>query len=518
MNFFKSRSIYEVVFVILATLVFSLGIAVLGTIAPKFQIALVIAMVGLIVFALVPYKRTFCLVLFVMIQPLSIEKILYTGPPLWDNLRGQEIVLNMADIILVMLALLLVFDRIKLRKPLMVWDKKAKLFFLLMVWGIFSYFIHLVYFQDSYVNLSQIGILHLFRNLFFVVVLTSSIQTKADLIWVLIAVMFMVMLESFLVGLSFATGEVFSFLRLMGASPDVQTYSGDAGSVIRATGTLGVANQQALFHAMFTFLLVGFFAVKNPVIKKIALIAVLGSLGAVIFTFSRSAWLCMILSSLLICSVFIYRREFKSSAWLIGSLILIGFIAFLAAFAQPIIDRLTKGDNKTTDSRYRMILLAKDLFLHNPIIGVGPAEYTEAGLKLYPPGYKDPEWVAFGDKPIVPPLGRVELAEGKLDPMTLIIVPLSVHNKYLLTLSELGLVGLIIWLMIFYQFYRDARVCSNSKDQFFRFLGVGGMGVVLVACVYMQLDLFADDKTLQVLLFPLVVIGAAARLSKLSES
>ena len=515
MRFFKNRNFYEIGFVVITTLLFSLGIAVLGSIQPKFQIALILGMTGMIFLALAPQKRTLCLVLLVMMLPLSIEKILYTGAPLWEHLRGQEIVVNMADIILIMLAIILVIEKITLGKPLLVWNRKATLFFLLIVWGVFSYLIHLNYYQDGIVNLSQIGILHLFRNLAFLVVITSAIQSKADLIWVLVAVMFMVLLESFIVGLSFATGEAYSFLRLLGATPESTTYIGEAGAVYRASGTMGSPNQQALFHSVFTFLLIGLFAVKNVIFRHIALIALLSSFMAVIFTFSRSAWLCMALASTLICIIFIKRREIKPSGWLIGSLLLIGFATFLAIFAQPIFDRITKGDNGATDSRVRMILLAKDLFLHNPIIGVGPSEYTEAGLKLYPPGYKDVEWVAFGEAAIVPPLGRVELAQGRVDPSNLIIVPLSVHNKYFLTLSELGIVGLIIWLLIFYEFFKDAKSCALSKDKFFRFVGVGGLGIVLVACVYMNLDLFADDKTLQILLFPLVIIGAAANLNRL---
>ena len=515
MRFFKNRNIYEIGFVVITTLLFSLGIAVLGSIQPKFQIALILGMTGMIVLALVPQKRTLCLVLLVMTLPLSIEKVLYTGAPIWTYLHGQDLVLNMADVVLIFLAIILVGERLAGRKSQLIWDRRAVLFCTLLFWGILSYLIHLNYYQDTFVNLSPIGILHLFRNLFFVVVVISAIQTKADLIWVLVAVMFMVLLESFIVGLSFATGEAYSFLRLLGASPDTSTYIGEAGAVYRATGTMGSPNQQALFHSLFTFLLIGLFAVKNVIFRHIALIALLSSFMAVIFTFSRSAWLCMALASTLICVIFIKRREIKPSGWLIGSLLLIGFATFLAIFAQPIFDRITNGDNGATDSRVRMILLAKDLFLHNPIIGVGPSEYTEAGLKLYPPGYKDVEWVAFGEAAIVPPLGRVELAQGHIDPLNLIIVPLYVHNKYFLTLSELGIVGLLIWLLIFYEFFKDAKSCALSKDKFFRFVGVGGLGIVLVACVYMNLDLFADDKTLQILLFPLVIIGAAANLNRL---
>lgn len=142
-----------------------------------------------------------------------------------------------------------------------------------------------------------------------------------------------------------------------------------------------------------------------------------------------------------------------------------------------------------------------------------PSEYVEAGLKLYPPGYKTNEWTPLGDKAIVPPLGRIELARVDIPGYPLLIVPLPVHNKYMLVLSELGIVGLALWLLIFYSFYQDAKNCSQSKDPLLRFTGIAGLGIVLVAVMYMNLDLFADDKTLQILLFPLLVISAASKIA-----
>jgi putative inorganic carbon (hco3(-)) transporter len=513
-EFLKNRNLYETIFVVLVTLLFAIGISLLGTIALKFQLALIIGMVGMILIVLNPKRRTLCLALWVLIQPLSIEKILYTGTPLWEKFRGQEIVMNMADVILFLLAFILVIEGFSKRKPILVWDKKATLFLMLLVWGVFSYLLHLNYFQDDFVSQAPIGLLHLFRNLIFVVVVSSAIQTRADLIWIAVAVLAILLFESILVGLSYATGELYNFSRLIGQySGGAQSYTGAAGTMIRASGTLGVANQQALFHAMFSFLLLGLFALKNTLFRHAALFVLLASFVAVIFTFSRSAWLSMGLSSMLVAGLFIQKKLVTPRAWLLSGLLAIGFVGFLAIFAQPIIDRLTKGDNGATDSRVRMIMLAKDLFLNNPIIGVGPAEYPEAGLKLYPPGYKDTEWVPLGGQAIVPPLGRVELARAMIDANTEIIIPLSVHNKYLLTLSELGIVGLMLWLMIIYRFFIDAKNCANSNNQFLKYIGIAGIGIILVASVYMMLDLFADDKTLQIMLFPLLVVSAAAKIN-----
>lgn len=508
-----NRSVYELMLVIPLTLGFGLLAGLLGVVDLKIQLAACIGLIGLLVIVMVPARRTLCLFLYVLIQPLSIEKILYTGPPLWAEFRGQEIVLNAADLILLLLAAILLIEKLSSGKAQFVWDKLSKLFGALLVWGVLSYVIHRFILQDSYVSDAPIAILGLARNVFFVVIMASAIKTRGDLMWVLLAVMVILFIESILVGLSYATGEVYNFSRLLGIYAELQSYSGGDGALIRASGTLGVANQQALFHAMLSFLLIAWFAVKNAAMRNLALLVLLGSFVAVIFTFSRGAWLSMSIGCMLIMLVFVFRREISSRAWLMGGMITIAFVAVLAVVAQPVIDRLTTGDDGATNSRIRMMSLAKDLFLQHPLLGVGPGEYVEAGLMLYPPGYKETEWIPLGEKAIVPPVGRIELARAVIPGQKDIVVPLQVHNKYLLMMAELGIVGVVLWLCIFYVLFSNARQCSLSREPLYRFLGVAGMAATLVALIYMGLDLFVEDKTLQILLFPLLVVSAANRLA-----
>ncbi len=514
MNTQQQRVILESIFVIAVTLLFGLAISMLGALALKFQIAFAVGLVALLLICLIPARRTLCLFLWVLIQPLSIEKILYTAPPLWPSLRGLEIVFNAGDAILLLLFAILLGEKIASGKPMFIWTTQSKIFLSLLAWAIFSYLVHLAFLHSPYVESAPFGILHFLRNLAFVLIIGSAIQTRADLIWVLIAVVTIIVIESVLVGLSFVTGEAFNFSRLIGLPVVMQKYSVGGEQVSRAAGTLGVPNQQALFHAMYTFLIIGLLSAKNSVIRYAALVAILMSFVAVIFTFSRSAWFSIAMASLLIFVVFLKRREITPKAWLIGSFLSILMIGVLSVLAQPIIERLTKGDDGATDSRVRMISLATDLAIQHPFIGVGPYGFVEAGLNLYPPGQKETEWVPLGDKSIVPPLGRVELSTTIIPGQKPIIVPLPVHNKYLLMLSELGIVGLLLWLLVFKTLYSEVMFCSRSPDPLFRFTGVAGMAVILVALIYMMLDLFSDDKTLQTLLFPLIVVSAAYRLSK----
>jgi hypothetical protein len=510
----KERTLFEAAIVLIATLFFSLFITVLGSVSLKFQIAFAIGLFGLLAICLIPSRRTVCLCLWIIIQPLSIEKILYIHTPIWDNVQSENTLMNAADILLILLFCILIFEQFVVKKVAFVWDKKTTLFSALLLWGVFSYLIHLGIYQSDFTNVAPLGLVHMARNVFFVVVIGSAIQTRADVIWVLVAITFILFVESILVGLSFATGEPFNFTRLLGKGAFIQKYSAGGESVTRASATLGLPNQQATFHSMFTFLLVGLFAVKNKLFKIIGLVVMMMSFIAVIFTFSRSAWLSFAAATLLITIIFIKRKEVTPTAWLTGSFVAVVLIAILAVIAQPIIDRLSGGDEGATGSRVRMIMLAKDLAMQYPIIGVGPNEYAEAGLYLYPPGEKETEWVGLGDKAIVPPLGRVELATQIVPGKKPNLFTLPVHNKFMLTLSELGAVGLLIWLVIYYQFFKDAKLCSRSKDALFRFLGVAGIATSLIALIYMNLDLFSNEKAMQSLLFPMVFVSAVYRISK----
>jgi hypothetical protein len=74
-------------------------------------------------------------------------------------------------------------------------------------------------------------------------------------------------------------------------------------------------------------------------------------------------------------------------------------------------------------------------------------------------------------------------------------------------------VGLGLWLAILYRFCRDALRSSRARDPFLRYFGL-----CAVALIHMTLDLFCDDKTLQELLFPLILINVAACIVRREEA
>jgi len=284
------------------------------------------------------------------------------------------------------------------------------------------------------------ALIHYVRTLLFIVVVHSAIRTRAELICVLAALAWILLGEAILVALSYATGELFNFARLTGQTPmlELQTFSGSDGKMVRGVGTLGHTNQQAVFHTLYTLPLIALLVVRNTWFRVIALVVIGASAVAVLLSFSRSAWMSFALALTVAFVVAWQRREIAPVAWLTGAAMAVLMVFVLGALAEPIYERIAHGDDGATDSRLRMIDLATDLFLTHPVLGVGPGEFSEASILQYPPDFKENEWVAVAEKPMVPTVGRLEVIRFVQKGADSLTSPLPVHNKYMLTLSELG--------------------------------------------------------------------------------
>jgi O-antigen ligase len=96
-------------------------------------------------------------------------------------------------------------------------------------------------------------------------------------------------------------------------------------------------------------------------------------------------------------------------------------------------------DNLQADDSYQNRILSWEggfhMFLHNPITGVGPDNYTVANGNKYWPGTGPKHW-------------------------------LNAHSLYFKLLGELGLVGVITYFGYLYQLFRENhRLTSLLKDQ-----------------------------------------------------
>ena len=167
-----------------------------------------------------------------------------------------------------------------------------------------------------------------------------------------------------------------------------------------------------------------------------------------ILTFSRGAWISIIVGFLLLLSLmFVRRRAIPSHAVLA---MVIGFVSLIATsfvFYPQIFARFEPGlrvEKISIEERVSQYSWFDDVFKHNPLFGVGPGAYTFA-LQAIDPG-KD----AWAYQPI--------------------------HNIFFLILGEIGILGFAAFL---YLILRVDQLSAKVSKQAGGMLGLT-LGVVLI--------------------------------------
>ncbi|MGR8930430.1 MAG: O-antigen ligase family protein [Gammaproteobacteria bacterium] len=226
------------------------------------------------------------------------------------------------------------------------------------------------------------------------------------------------------------TGGALQFQGIKASTQSTLNYA-DAGmgSLFRPSGLLSHPNALADFLVLSLPTMIGFLLLgKKNIGRGYISMTVTAALALLmlVLTLSRGGWGAFALGML--CFVFIgYRRDLVSARHIkrLTMGVVVSLMIVVIAFPTVLL-RLTKEDNRSTDSR---VLLAEQALLiikRNPILGVGLGAYTHASARDLPPSYSRVS-AAF----------RESLVKG------------VVHNKYLLVAAETGLIGLLLFLNVY---------------------------------------------------------------------
>ncbi len=163
--------------------------------------------------------------------------------------------------------------------------------------------------------------------------------------------------------------------------------------------------------------------------KKVLLIISLTILFlSLITSFSRSAWLSFFIGLIIIFVFNLYKKNKESNLKLIKifSLFLLITIIFYLIFPNTIKSRLlinNEKENKSVVERVEYISQAKNIIKKNLLLGVGGGNYSS--FNYIKDDIKQPGWYYQ-----------------------------PVHNVYILIFTELGLIGILLFLtIIFYPLY-----------------------------------------------------------------
>lgn len=476
------------------------------------KIALLGGVLGSVFLISFPKRRILLVIGWVIFHPLSIEKVFFIGEPLSKNFLPSTIVVSASDVMLFYLALNLIYEKIiKKKKFPVVWHGAIIPYLVLMGWSV------LVFFLRGFDHIGSLAVIHHLKMLIFLFIMVSSVRTPGELKVMIYSICVAVLLQVLIVNFSFFKGIAFSFST--GPVAELMSFAGAQGEThIRATGTVGHVNQQASFLTFFGLPLIALLISKRPILKFAGLLTITGCVVAIGMTFSRSAWFSLAFGILAIIIIGIKQKDIVFRHWIyITPLLISGFIA-LSVISQPILGRLIYGDEGATSSRKRAIFLAFDLYKKHPIAGVGSGNFAKATLDYFPPEKKNITWRNPGEieREVRNGYGRLEITQVEIDEK-LYDIPLPVHNKYLLILSELGGVGFFIFLWFQYRVALHVLNSIKADDKMFRWIGIGIAGAFSASQCYMNLDLFADDKTMEILLIIAVLSMLADNIGKRFE-
>jgi O-antigen ligase len=497
----------------------ALGTAVaIGVLLPMYAdvklltVAIVtVGLAGLGCLLVLPNRRICLTCAWVFVLPLSLEKIFPIFKSEYPNFRISPLVVSGADVALYLLTAALLLERAVYGRKVFSWSAAITPWALLVAW------VCVEFVTVWPTNEGIIQVLHWLKMLLFLVVFSSAIRNREEMLAVLATLAVAVLIQSTIVGVTHVLKRPLSFSPKAAEATLISVPSGEESSITRATGTLGHPNQQGMYQAMFTIPLIGFFMVRNWIWRILAALVVLASLCAIIVTVSRTSWISCALAAATIVLMAWRNGRINRVGWLsLGMATLLG-IALVGAFSNLIITRLTKADEGASTSRIHLALLALEHISHYPITGVGPGNYINAKLS-------ESEGVEWTFNAWLPPgrlranrfIGNMEMGQIEIEHRWY-HSSLPAHNKYLLIAAELGLIGLALFLWFQWRLLREILRGMQTKDPLMWWFGAALIGTFVVTLNEYNLELFYDDKTVLMPMFANALMIAFARIAVIDK-
>jgi hypothetical protein len=469
-----------------------------------------VGLAGLGCLLVLPNRRLWLVCAWVFVLPLSLEKVYPVFKSEYPNFRISPLVVSGADLALYLLAAALLLERAVYGRKVFYWAAAILPWALLVAWVCVQFGTH----WPTEEGLIQV--LHWLKMLLFLVVFSSAIRKREELLAVLATLAIAVLIQSALVGVADVLKKPLSF------SPkavdktliSVPTSGEDEASTItRASGTMGHPNQQGMYHVLFTVPLVGLLMVRNWIWRIFAALVMLASLCAIIVTVSRTSWISSALAVTTIVLMAWRNGRISRAGWLsLGAALLLG-ATLVGAFSNLIITRLTKADEGASTSRIHLAMLALEHISHHPIIGVGPGNYVNAKLAES----EGVQWIFNAWLPQGKPrtarfIGNMEMGEIEIE-HSWYHTSLPAHNKYLLVTAELGLIGLALFLWFQWRLLRGVLRGLQTKDPLMWWIGAALIGTFVATLNEYNLELFYDDKTVLMPMFVNALMIAFSRIA-----
>jgi putative inorganic carbon (HCO3(-)) transporter len=315
--------------------------------------------------------------------------------------------------------------------------------------------------QDVSLSLFEVALLFEACLVYFYV--ANTVRTREDVMFVVSLLLIACLLESLAMIVLQFTGMPST---IWGAPTHIQIEADPKQQFMRVGGTVGSPNFAAAYLSISLASAASILFTNLGRKLKWLAIAVLGAGGlALIFTFSRGGWIAAALAVALICLLGCRRCGFSLKTPIAIILILAMLcLPFLSAISA----RLFDDDKGSAQSRIPLMKLAFRIIEDNPLLGVGANNFTVVMDRYLTSDFR----------------------EGWL---------FAVHNKYLLVLSETGIVGLLAFVAFLLDALRKGWRCWTRQDPLLSPLAFGFAAGIAGHMVHMTVDVFRGRPTQQLL-------------------
>ncbi len=286
----------------------------------------------------------------------------------------------------------------------------------------------------------QAGIFAALRHSLYLVMFLSVsdyIRTTGQLRHVLLALACGFVLQIGVSVIQVGSGGSFQIQGIKTALPAETRLTFDAAgglSALRPNGLLTHPNSLGNYLDFVMVLVLSIFFMGKKMVGRTwywSVALLFGGMGALMLTLSRGAWIGFAVESAFFIAVAYHRKLIRTEHIARVIVSIIGVAMLLAVVYPAAYLRIVESDHRSTQARIIMIEQALLITKRNLLFGTGLGGYSRAAHENTPASFAE-----------IPKEMRKVLLQG------------IVHNKYLLVSSESGLVGLALFLFLYYRAIR----------------------------------------------------------------
>ncbi|MBT0652933.1 O-antigen ligase family protein [Geomobilimonas luticola] len=411
--------------------------------------------------------KRFLVLTGVLSLPLQIDYTIMNT--LWaDRGWSQGILLRLSDVSFIMLAVVIVWENMRKNNSLLLLPTR-------IFWPFVGFVMACLF---SFVNSKSIIVsgyqVAMITKIFFLycVVMYNYVIGEKEMRFAINCMVACMLIQSVIaIAQTYFLFNV-GFLR---TGPTVEEIIQLDSGMIRASGTTTHPNSLASFIVPILISYIAIYLGDKKSMYGTLIISL--SLFALILTNSRGAWIGFSVGLVGMLYLLVHHKQIKTKQLMpVFVLVMIVFVA-----TSPLIyERIVGDDHNSAMSRWPLIQLAVLMFKEHPFVGVGINTFMLTVKDYLPQSLSD-------------------------------IYLYSVHNQYLLVLSESGIFGLITFIWIMVSMQKGVTLNAGSGRTFARRLGIGtSMGFLAIA-LHMMVDIYVSEIALGTIMIMYSICSAGKK-------